>query len=589
MNPAHFSPFANHLWQSTLFAGASALLTLALRKNRARIRHGVWVVASCKFLLPLSVLIALGGHLRSHTVLETAPSSLFLALHEASQPFAVPAFAPPVLATESPTPSPLPAVLLGIWVCGFLGIACSWWVRWRRIRTAVHAGSTLRLEIPIKARSSPVLLEPGVFGVFQPVLLLPEGIFDRLTPAQLKSVIAHEVCHVRHRDNLIAAIHMFVETVFWFHPLVWWIGKRMVEERERACDEEVLRLGGEPRVYADGILNVCKLYVESPLVCMSGVTGSNLKKRIEEIMTRPIVKPLSSGRRLLMAGTALLAVMGPVFMGVMSGPHLRAQSEAAILVKPAGPKFEVASIKPVPLSSAGPPAHVGIKIDAARVDIGYWSIRQLILRAYGLPSYQLTGPDWMNNCRFDVAAKFLDGTTQDQLPQMLQWLLAERFGLVAHSETTDLPAFALVVGKGGPKMRPAAPDADDSVELASTNRLERVGRTLDNLWSYDKSFGGAAMSITDGVLHGEFKKMTMDGLAQLLASQMRAPVIDLTGLEGKYQVTLDLPVPGGDTSTMDAFTSVFSMVQRLGLKLEQRKARIAVLVVDHVERVPTEN
>ena len=72
---------------------------------------------------------------------------------------------------------------------------------------------------------------------------------------------------------------MFVEAVFWFHPLMRWIGERMVEERERACDEEVLRLGNEPRVYAEGILNVCKLYVESPLVCVSGVTGANLKRK----------------------------------------------------------------------------------------------------------------------------------------------------------------------------------------------------------------------------------------------------------------------------------------------------------------------
>src|SRR6266700_2472213 len=78
--------------------------------------------------------------------------------------------------------------------------------------------------------------------------------------------------HARVR-NLIAAVHMFVETVFWFHPLVWWIGKRMVEEREHACDEEVLRLGSEPRAYAEGILSICKLYVESPLMCVSGVSG----------------------------------------------------------------------------------------------------------------------------------------------------------------------------------------------------------------------------------------------------------------------------------------------------------------------------
>ena len=96
---------------------------------------------------------------------------------------------------------------------------------------------------------------------------------------------------------------MFVETLFWFHPLVWWIGKRMVEERERACDEGVLSLGSEPRIYAEAILNVCKLYVESPLVCVSGVTGANLKRRIEAIMTN------RTGQKLNRAKKALGALM----------------------------------------------------------------------------------------------------------------------------------------------------------------------------------------------------------------------------------------------------------------------------------------
>ena len=107
---------------------------------------------------------------------------------------------------------------------------------------------------------------------------------------------------------------------------------------------------------------------------------------------------------------------------------------------------------------AGP--HVGMKIDAARVDIGYWSIKQLILRAYGLSPSQASGPDWMDSLRFDILAKLPEGATQDQLPEMLQWLLVERFGLVAHGETKDLPGYALVLGKGGPKMKPAVPDAD---------------------------------------------------------------------------------------------------------------------------------
>ena len=246
MLPALF----NHLWQSTLFAGVVWLLTLALRKNHARVRHGLWLAASLKFLVPFSVFIALGSLVPRRTAPLAVQSNIYVVMDQVSQPFTAAS-----LPTAVPlAPSPLPAILLSIWACGFIGITCAWWVRWRRIRAAVLAGSPLRLELPIKARSSPTLLEPGVFGIFRPVLLLPEGITQRLTPAQLQAVIAHELCHVRHRDNLIAAIQMFVETVFWFHPLVWWIGKRMVEEREHACDEEVLREIGEPKAYAEGIL-----------------------------------------------------------------------------------------------------------------------------------------------------------------------------------------------------------------------------------------------------------------------------------------------------------------------------------------------
>jgi beta-lactamase regulating signal transducer with metallopeptidase domain len=145
----------------------------------------------------------------------------------------------------------------------------------------VRSSRTLRLQAAVEIRSSPVLLEPGIVGWFHPLLLLPEGITDHLSPRQLDAVLAHELCHIRRRDNLTATIHMIVEAFFWFHPLVWWIGARLVEEREQACDEAVLRDGNEPQDYAKGILNVCKRYLESPLPCVSGVTGSDLKKESE--------------------------------------------------------------------------------------------------------------------------------------------------------------------------------------------------------------------------------------------------------------------------------------------------------------------
>jgi bla regulator protein blaR1 len=399
MIPTFLSPLANHLWQSTLFAGVAGLLTVALHKNHARVRHAVWLAASCKFLVPFSLLNALGGLSRWSTVPETVLSNLSVMMDQVSRPFPTSAVASPVvLAKPSAAASPLPAVLLGIWACGFLGIACSWWVRWWRIRAAVGAGSLLQLEIPIRAVSTPTLLEPGVFGVFQPVLLLPEGIFDRLTPTQLKAIIAHELCHVRHRDNLIAAIHMLVETVFWFHPLVWWIGKRMVEERELACDQEVLRTMSDPKIYAEGILNVCKFYLARPVVCVSGVAGSDLRKRIEAIMANRITHSLTFGRKLMLAVVTTAAVAVPIIVGIDNVPLGRAQSQAANLEAPQAAAFDVASVRPAAIWKAGGEGSKRSRIEYSPTSLSMWNVdlTDCVQWAYVMKFYQVSGPGFLN-------------------------------------------------------------------------------------------------------------------------------------------------------------------------------------------------
>lgn len=224
----------NHLWQSTLFAAAAGLLTLALRKNRAPVRYWLWFTASCKFLVPFSLLVTIGSQFEWRKTPAIAPIQLSSVMDRISQPFAPPA---PPLAKKPPVPINGPDALLCLWLCGFAVVALAWARQWRRIRTAIRAASPLHLNLPIQIMSSPARLEPGVFGIFRPVLLVPEGITERLTPAQWDAILAHELCHVRRRDNLTAAIHMAVEAIFWFHPLVWWIGKRLLDERERACDE----------------------------------------------------------------------------------------------------------------------------------------------------------------------------------------------------------------------------------------------------------------------------------------------------------------------------------------------------------------
>lgn len=331
MIPNDFLPIANHLWQSTLFAGVAALLTLLLRNNRAHARYWLWLAASAKFLVPFSLLMLAGGLVGRHAVVMPGPSRVPIIVEQVNEPFFVAQFSPePVAMPQASKPAiPVVPMLVALWAIGCGVFVFSWGVRWRRMQVVVRAGSPVPLEIGVPVLSSPSILEPGVFGIFRPVLLLPAGIGDRLAPAELQAILAHELCHVRRRDNLLAVMHMIVEAVFWFHPLVWWLGTRLIDERERACDEEVLHRGNQAEAYAEGILKVCELYLQSPLECASGVTGSNLKKRIETIMAnRPRLNlNLSKKAGLVLAGLVAIAI--PVILGITHATELRAQIQSA--------------------------------------------------------------------------------------------------------------------------------------------------------------------------------------------------------------------------------------------------------------------
>lgn len=328
----------NHLWQTTIFAGMAGLLALALRKNRARARYWLWLAASIKFLLPFAMLVNIDNHFAwRHSSIEPK-GQLYSAMEEVTQPFAP--SAPLVISSSAPHASfpvsahVLPCLLGSAWVSGCMAVFSVWLLRWRRVSFAMREAVPLthgrevealrRLERAegvrqkIEMRLSRTSLQPGVFGIVRPVLIWPERISERLDDAHLEAILAHEVWHVRRHDNLAAALHMVVEAIFWFHPAVWWLGGRLIEERERPCDEQVLVLGGAPKAYAEGILKICEFYVEAPLACMSGVLGSDLKKRIVRIMSGHAAVKLDFSRKLLLgvAGMAMIAV--PVMAGLVS-------------------------------------------------------------------------------------------------------------------------------------------------------------------------------------------------------------------------------------------------------------------------------
>ncbi|PYV44632.1 MAG: hypothetical protein DMG06_05710 [Acidobacteria bacterium] len=443
------------------------------------------------------------------------------------------------------------------------------------IRAALRVGSPLPLEAPIRVISSPTLIEPGLFGIFRPVLLLPDGIADRLTPAQFQAILAHELCHLRRRDNLAAATHMVVEAIFWFHPLVWWIGARLIEERERACDEEVLQQGSQPEVYAEGILRVCKLYLESPLSCSSGVTGADLKQRIEAIMTHRILPRLTLTRKLLVASAGIAAVTGPIVLGIVNSPPVRAQAGSASL------RFEVASIKP----AKPDPLNRGFRmVSGGSINASSTTLKQLVAFAYDVQDSQISGgPSWISSEKYDILAQPVPSEVPadvremsedqrkralDRMRQRLRSLLAERFQLTVSRDTKELPAYALRIGKNGSKLQEFK---------EGEHNLEGIG------------LGKGQLTL---------RRSTMQMLATVLSKLVGGPVQDQTGLTGTFDGKLEwTPEPGEPslvpettpTPTLSGRPSLFTAVQeQLGLKLESTGDPGEMIVVDKVEK-PSEN
>jgi hypothetical protein len=207
-------------------------------------------------------------------------------------------------------------------------------MRWLRLRALVKQAYDLKVCAPIQVKASSWLQEPGLVGIFRPVILMPQGLIARLSDAERDCILAHELGHLGRRDNLIAAIHMVVETLFWFWPPVWLIGARLVTEREQACDQAVLADGHDPEIYAGSILKVCRFCIPSPLACAAGASGADLKGRVRVIMAGERVRDLGASHKLLLAGCVFVALGLPLAGGFVASPlvaSVRRQVEAAKL------------------------------------------------------------------------------------------------------------------------------------------------------------------------------------------------------------------------------------------------------------------
>jgi bla regulator protein BlaR1 len=550
----------NHLLQSTLFAAAVGVANTTLRRNSPRLRYWLWLAASAKFLVPFSLLVSTGARIQ---LPPDSPSLHAVTVQQISTYIApFPAFSTSAPATVT---FGLPQTLVAVWVTGALFLAFRWFWRWRMIHSAVRRSTNLPLPISVPARSSTSMTEPGVFGVFAQVLLLPEGLADTLTPRQFEAILAHELRHIRYRDNLTAALHMCVETLFWFHPLVWWIGAQLMAERERDCDEAVLMQGGQPGDYARGIVQVCEAYVESPLACASGVSGSDLKKRIREIMTWRGSLPVTLPAKVLLAAAAFAVVSIPFAIGI-----LRAQT------LPPAPAYTYDAVSVHKSESGCPPCGFELGPQGG-LRTTNTSVMQLLTFAYGVRDYQFSGaPRWASSDYYDIVLTpgkaeaplgpdpTLDArvAAQSRNKQRLQAVLRDRFGLVLRTETHELPIYLLTQAKGGVKLT-VHPEGEPGHYLRAT-----------------------------GPGHMEAVGIPIKTLANNLSNAVGRPVTDGSGLTGQYDFKLDWtpdlgssPDHSDDTTGPSIFTA---LADQLGLRLTSTKGPVQVYVIEKIEH-PSEN
>jgi uncharacterized protein (TIGR03435 family) len=297
-----------------------------------------------------------------------------------------------------------------------------------------------------------------------------------------------------------------------------------------------------------------------------------------------------------------------------------------------GPVFDVASVRPSPpMDQATMLAGLRegrrpewMRVEVSRATFTYMSLKELIAYGYKVRVYQVSGPDWLTTDRFDIAAKLPEGASKDDVPAMLQALLAERFKLAAHLETKEHPVLGLMAAKGGEKLQAApvpaaidesAPLKPGETKVDSVDGPMHLTKNPDGTTTYNMGARGSFTLKIDGetgTMHLVGHGMTLKGLAVMLTSLSGGAgrqIVDMTGLAGNYEVAVDFslsdlvsnlreqgldiptrPQGGGDGATDPGGNmTVADALAKLGLKLEKSKAMVEQLVVDHVEKAATEN
>ncbi len=593
------------LWQGALVGALLWLALVVLRRRSPTVRYAV----SCLALATLMVLPLLTmATLWSWTAVERGAAADAAASPAAT---AMPQTMLPIwLVSDSPRIVWLEVVqlwALPIWSFGvlLLSIRLVWAYRHsftiRRgepcadehvLAMVTELARQIGVTKPVRVLMSSLANGPGIVGWLRPVMLLPPAAALGLTPQQLEAVIAHELAHIKRHDSLVNLFQVVAETVFFYHPVVWWTSKQIRIERELCCDDVAVRANGDPIAYARALTTLARQQLEAPVLTMAA-TGGSLLHRVQRLVggtTHDYTPTRAPG--LIVASLAIACVL-------LNLDWLQAFDQAQPQQQL---RFDVASIK----ANRSNDGLVTLSGQGGRLRAYGMSLRSLIQYAYQVQEFQIDGgPEWLNAERFDITATMPDGVapapaaggpTAQQL--MLRTLLEERFGLAVHKETKQRPVYALVLarsdGRLGPEMRPSTTDC--AAAAGGRGPTATTGPWQGNPCGTSVGPGVIlAGNRTMAQIATAFSSLTNTG------SSLNRLVVDRTGLEGVFDLSLRFtpdrmpPVgpggaPGGSLPPIDPNgPSIFTAVQeQLGLKLESQQGPVEVLVIDRVQR-PTED
>ncbi|HJQ31979.1 MAG TPA: M56 family metallopeptidase, partial [Pyrinomonadaceae bacterium] len=318
--------FANHLWQATLFAALVFGVTLLLRRAPARVRFALWLLAAAKFAVPSALLAPAASRLGASLFSSTNGVTDMPLVLKVAEPVGADSSAFVAASSSGPAShTELLCALTLVWLAGCAALAVVWLRRRREFVRSVRAGEEVwsgrefealrraRARLGLKEDALLVVsdgaTEPGVWRTRRPIVVLPRSVAAELDEEELESVLLHELAHVERRDNLFGNLQTALACALWFNPVVWLVGRRLLAERERACDERVLEAGGGASAYAAGILKVVRFCSGWRVAGVSGAaSGSDLRRRIEMIMREEKVGGSRLWHRAVMCGLAAAAL-----------------------------------------------------------------------------------------------------------------------------------------------------------------------------------------------------------------------------------------------------------------------------------------